>query len=214
MKISWKWGQPILRGPLTDCVFGSLAAGLGQLMPGCDRKACLILSFLPLTTPSVRAAVSSRRTDFCFRQSTWAWGMSRGCVVSKVGALKENKPLPQIWGAHLVHDKDAGDLGELGQALEHLGAELVLSPLVRDIHKNHNWKKLEGGENKDMTTLFLTPQELPMHELWPTPSPKLSGMRSHNSENWASDSHLKPNPDQQIPCSSTDLPTKRPPDCA
>lgn len=64
--------------------------------------------------------------------------MSRECVVSKMGALKENKPLPQICGAHLVHDKDAGNLGELGQALEHMGAELIPSPLVRDIDKNHN----------------------------------------------------------------------------
>lgn len=52
----------------------------------------------------------------------------------------QSRPLPQVGGAHLVHDKDAGDLGELGQALEHLGTELVPSPLVRDIHKNHNWK--------------------------------------------------------------------------
>lgn len=55
-----------------------------------------------------------------------------------MGALKENRPLPQIGGAHLVQDKNAGNLGKLGQALEHLGAELVPSPLVRDIHKYHN----------------------------------------------------------------------------
>lgn len=75
--------------------------------------------------------------------------MSRECVVSKVEAWKENKRLHQICGAHLVHDKDAGDLGELGQALEHFGAELVPSPLVRDIHKDYDWKKLEGwGEQR------------------------------------------------------------------
>lgn len=82
----------------------------------------------------------SRRTDFCFKQSTWVWEMGRGCVVSQMGVLKENRPLSQIGGAHLVQDKDAGSLGILGQALEHLGAELVPSPLVRDIHKYHNWK--------------------------------------------------------------------------
>lgn len=148
MKISRKWGHPVLRGPPTDCVFGSLAAGLWHWMPGCERKACLILSFLPLTTPSVRAAVSSRRTDFCFRQSTWVWGMGTGYVVREMGALKKNKPFPQRGGTHLVHDKDAGDLGELGQALEHLGAELVPSPLVRDIHKNHNWKLVGWGKRQ------------------------------------------------------------------
>lgn len=66
--------------------------------------------------------------------------MGRQCVVSEIGVLEESRFLPWIGGAHLVHDKDAWDLGELGQALEHLGAELVPSPLVRDIHKNHNWK--------------------------------------------------------------------------
>lgn len=62
------------------------------------------------------------------------------CVVSETGILEGSRFLLRVGGAHLVHDKDAGDLGELGQALEHLGAELLPSPLVRDIHKNHNWK--------------------------------------------------------------------------
>lgn len=56
--------------------------------------------------------------------------MGRGCVVSEMGTTKESGLLLQVGGAHLVHDKDARDLGELGQALEHLGAELVPSPLV------------------------------------------------------------------------------------
>lgn len=60
--------------------------------------------------------------------------------VSEIGVLEESRFLPRVGGAHLVHDKDAGDLGELSQALEHLRAELLPSPLVRDIHKNHNWK--------------------------------------------------------------------------
>lgn len=216
MKISWKWGQPILCGLPTDCVFGSFVAGLGQWVPCCERKACLILSFLPLTTPSVRAAVSSRRTPFCFRQSTWAWGTGRGGVVSEMGALQENRPLPRVGGAHLVHDKNAGDLGELGQTLEHLRAELAPSPLVRDIHENHHWKLAGWGGGQDMTTLPAYPHPRTSNGMGSgqPPPPKLPRTRGRDCINWASDSHPEPNPDQQIPCSSMDLPTKRAPDGA
>ena len=51
-------------------------------------------------------------------------------MVSEMGTMEERRLLIQVGGAHLVHDKDARDLGELGQALEHLGAELIPSPLV------------------------------------------------------------------------------------
>lgn len=47
-----------------------------------------------------------------------------------MGTVEESRSHSQVGGAHLVHDKDAGDLRELGQALEHLRAELVPSPLV------------------------------------------------------------------------------------
>lgn len=51
-------------------------------------------------------------------------------MVSEMGPTEESRPLHQVGGAHLVHDKDARDLRELSQALEHLRAELVPSPLV------------------------------------------------------------------------------------
>lgn len=63
-----------------------------------------------------------------------------------------------------------------------------------------------------MTTLFLnSPRTSNGMGSGQPPPPKLSGIRGHDSVNWASDSHLEPNPDQQTPCSSTDLPTKRAP---
>lgn len=104
-------------------------------------------------------------------------------------------------------------MGELGQALEHLRAELVPSPLVRDIHKNHNWKMGGRGRQRDAHSFPIPPNFQGMGSGQPHP-PKLPGMRDHDHVNWASDAHPEPNPDQQIPCSSTDLPTKRAPNDA
>lgn len=93
-------------------------------------------------------------------------------MVSEMGALQESRLLPRVGGAHLVHDKNAGDLGELGQTLEHLRAELAPSPLVRDIHENHHWKLAGWGGGQDMTTLpaYPPPKNFQWDGLWPTPT--------------------------------------------